>query len=80
MHALAKFQLDVPITFQVMVLQSSNSKMINLYSKRWENKLQALTQLTNGMSVTCTIMYTMNKGIHYWIIFSLYHSSLHTEM
>ena len=32
MYALAKFQPDMPITFQGMVLQISNSKMIDLYS------------------------------------------------
>ena len=44
MYAPAKFQPDMPITFQGMALQSSNSKMIDLYSKHWENKLQALTK------------------------------------
>ena len=45
MHALAKFQPDMPITYQVMALQSTNSKMIDLYGKHWENKLQALTKM-----------------------------------
>ena len=44
MYALAKFQPYMPITFQVMALQSSNSKMIDLYSKNWENKLHTLTK------------------------------------
>ena len=33
----------------------------------------------NGISyrvVPCTIVYTMNRDIHYWVSFSLYHSSL----
>jgi len=33
----------------------------------------------NGMShgvLTYTIVYAMNKGIHYWVSFSLYHFSL----
>jgi len=44
MYALAKFQPDMPIALRVMALQSGNNKKINLYSKHWENKLQALTK------------------------------------
>ena len=76
MYALAKFQPDTPITFWVMALQSSNSKMIDLYSKHCKNKLQALVTYEWNVVVTCTIVYDMNRGIHYWMIsFSLYHSS-----
>jgi len=45
MYALAKFQLDMPITLRVMALQSDKNKQINLYSKLRENKLQALTKV-----------------------------------
>ena len=45
MYILAKFQPDMLIIFRVMALQSSNSKMIDVYSKHWENKLQALTKM-----------------------------------
>ena len=45
MYALAKFQPDMLITFRVMALQSSNSKMIDLHRKHWENTLQALTKM-----------------------------------
>jgi len=34
----------MPITLGAMVLQSSNNKKIDLNSKHWENKLQALTK------------------------------------
>jgi len=45
MYALAKFQPDMLITFRVMTLQSSNSKMIDLYSLHWKNKLQGVTKM-----------------------------------
>ena len=58
MYALAKFQPDMPIT---MALQSSNSKMIDLYCKHWENKSQALKKTL--------IMYawnvTQNCNLHH---------------
>jgi len=44
MYALAKFQPNMPITLGVIALQSGNNKKIDLYSKHWENKLQALTK------------------------------------
>jgi len=44
-YALAKFQSSMPIILGVTVLQSGNSKKINLYSKHWENKLQVLTKM-----------------------------------
>ena len=44
MYALAKFQRDM---LQIMAPQSSSSKMIDLYSKQWENKLQALIKNRN---------------------------------
>jgi len=68
MYALAKFQLDMHITFQVMALQSCNSKMIDLYSRHWENKLQALAKTISHRVVTCTIVYAMNRGIHHCIV------------
>ena len=43
-YLLAKFQPHMPITSGVTVLQSSNNKKIDLYSKYKENKLQALTK------------------------------------
>jgi len=45
MYALPKFQPDMSITLEVMALQSSNNKKINLYSKHWENKSQANLQM-----------------------------------
>ena len=63
MYALAKFQPDMPINFRVMALQSSNSKMIDLYSKHWENKLQALTKtlITYKWNVTqsCNLYHSV---------------------
>jgi len=63
MYVLAKFQPDTPITFRVMALQSSNNKMINLYSKHWENKLQALTK----MFVTYKWNVTQSCNLHHHI-------------
>jgi len=45
MYALVKFQPDMPITLGLLALQSGNSKKIDLYSKHWENKLQACMHL-----------------------------------
>ena len=29
---------------------------------------------------TCTIVFAMNRGVHYWVsVFFYYHSSLHIE-
>ena len=42
MYVLAKFQLLIPETFEVTALQSSHNRMIDLYSKHKENKLQVL--------------------------------------
>ena len=44
-YALAKFQPCMPTTFGVTALQSRNNRKIDLYSKYWENKLQALTKM-----------------------------------
>jgi len=44
MYTLVKFQPDMPIILGVMALQSGNNKKIDLYSKHWEYKLQALTK------------------------------------
>jgi len=44
MYALAKFQPDMLITLEAVVLQSGSNKKIDLYSKHWENKLQVLLQ------------------------------------
>jgi len=60
-------------------LHSGNSRKIDLHSKHWQNKLQVLTK-TNvtykwnvTYSLTCTIVFAMNRGIYYWVNFSLYH-------
>ena len=45
MYVLAKFQLPILKTFNVIVLQSSSNRKIDLYSKYTENKLQALTKM-----------------------------------
>ena len=44
MYVLAKFQLRILKAFEVTALQSSSNRKIDLYSKHWENKLQALTK------------------------------------
>ena len=44
MYLLAKFQLSILKAFDVTAVQSSNNRKIDLYSKYWENKLQALTK------------------------------------
>ena len=44
MYPLAKFQPHMPIALGVTVLQSSNNRKIDLYSKYRENKLQAPTK------------------------------------
>ena len=43
-YALAKFQLHMPRTFRVIVLQSSNNRTIDLYKKYRENILPALAK------------------------------------
>jgi len=80
MYALTKFQPDMPITLGVMALQSGNNKKIDLYSKHWENKLQALTKTAVVYEwkvtwvVTCTILFAMNRCIYCWVsIFLLHH-------
>ena len=42
MHVLVKFQLRILKAFEVIALQNSSNRKINLYSKQRENKLQAL--------------------------------------
>ena len=42
MYILAKFQLHILKAFEVIALQSSNKRKIDLYSKHRENKLQGL--------------------------------------
>ena len=42
MYVLAKFQLRILKAFEVMALQSSSNRKIDLYSKHRENKLQSL--------------------------------------
>ena len=44
MYLLAKFQLHILKAFEVITLQSSSNRKINLYSEHWENKLQASTK------------------------------------
>jgi len=45
MYVLAKFQLCILKAFEVTALQSSSNRKIDLYSKYWENKLQALPKM-----------------------------------
>jgi len=45
MYVLAKFQLRILKAFEVTALQSSSNRMIDLYSKHRESKLQALPKL-----------------------------------
>ena len=44
MYVMAKIQLHILKCFEVTALQSSSNRKIDLYSKYWENKLQALTK------------------------------------
>jgi len=44
-YLLAKFQLHILITYGVTALQSSNNRIIDLYSKYWRNKLQEFTKM-----------------------------------
>ena len=45
MYVLAKFQLRILKYFEVMTLQSSSNRKINLYIKYRENKQQALPKM-----------------------------------
>jgi len=82
-YSLARLQLHIPITLGVTALWSSSNRKINLYSRYWENKLQALTKTMvtyEQKDVLSYIMFTMNRGIKYWVSFSVYHySSLQTK-
>jgi len=44
-YLLAKFQLHILITYRVTALQTSNNRIIDLYSEYRGNKLQALTKM-----------------------------------
>ena len=71
---------DVPIkyNFRVMAHKAAIVKIINLYSKHWENKLQALVT-SNGMShrvVPYIIMYTMNGGIQIFPCITTYRDEI----
>ena len=55
-HALAKFQPCMLTTFGVTALKSSSNRMIDLYSKYLENKLQVLTKMT--------VTYKRNAVLH----------------
>ena len=48
MYVLAKFQLHILKTFEVITLQSSGNRKIDLYSKYKENKLQVLTKIKSS--------------------------------
>jgi len=63
MYALAKFQSDNPITLGVRILQNANNKKIDLYSKHWENKLQALTKA----DVTYERNVTQSCNLHHHV-------------
>jgi len=62
-----------------MALQSGSNKKIDLYSKLWENKLQAFTKAdviykcnVTQEVLTCTIVFAVNRDIYYWVIFTLH--------
>ena len=85
-YALAKFHPCMPTTFGVTTLQSSNNRKIDLYSKYWENILQAITK----MAVTYKRNAVQSCNLHHHVRheygspllgkFSFYHLSLlHTE-
>ena len=71
------------ITVEVLALRSSNCKMIDLYSKYLENKTTGSYKNTRNLQIKCYSelwVYAMNRDIHYWVHFSLYHSfSLRAE-
>jgi len=69
MYSQAKFQPDMPIIFGVMALQRGNNKKIYLYSKHWENKLQALTKT----DVTYEWNITGSCNLHHRV----YHEQCH---
>jgi len=86
MYALAKFQPDIPITFGGMVLQSSNSKKINLYSKQWENKLQALTKVDvtyeRNVTQSCNLHHRVSHEKGYLLLgssFTMYRDEMCEE-
>ena len=53
MYTLAKFQPDMLITFRAIALQSSNSKMIDLYSKHREKKITGTYKNTRNLQMKC---------------------------
>jgi len=62
MYALVKFQLDMQIS---LALQSSNNKKIILYSKHWENELQALTNTDITYEWNVTQSCNLHHRVHH---------------
>ena len=76
----AKFQPHIPISFGVTALQSSNNNKMDLYSQYRKNKLQALTKnKINGVDI-CTTMFTMSRGVKYWVHFSTFFTAYKDEI
>ena len=61
MYLLAKFQLNILITYGVTTLQSSDNRTIDLYSEYWGNKLQAPTKTV----VTYTPIEVRSYNFHH---------------
>ena len=72
MYALEKFQLNMPNAFGVTLQQSSYTRKINLYSKHWENKSQALTKTVVTLEYNteiCIIVFAMDCWVSYFFYY-----------
>ena len=67
MYVVAKFQLRIPIAFEVIALQSSNNRKINLYCKHRDNKLQPLTKT----DVTYKWSGVQTRNVHHHVCHEL---------
>ena len=82
-YPLAKFQIHMPITLGVTTLQSSNNRKSICTASIGKIKYRCLQKLTNRLrygAIIFTMVFTMNRGISYWVSFSFIRpSSLHTK-
>ena len=74
----------VSIALGTTALQGSNNRKINLYRKYRENKLQVLAKtivIYAYRVAICTIVFTMNRGVNYWVIpfFTTYKDKISEE-
>ena len=74
-------QVSASYTFWVTALQSSNTRKIDLYSKHWENKSEALTKTAEHLNTKlyrlkiCIIVFASNIEMDYLVTYSFYHLS-----